>query len=302
MKFAYLRTGDHCSKRHITTMAPKTARREMLVAQKGIILVLRHLDYKITTISEITGRPWSTIKNFLIRAKTKGSLHNQPRSGRPPKLSKQDWRAIIRCVKSNRTWTREQVRQQCCPHVCIRTLDQYLHNNGLRKWIAKKRPKLTPERAAKRLAWALERKDWSAEQFQGTIWSDECSIEKSSDSRQTWVFRTPEEKWEKDCIAAVKKGNGVTIMVWGCFWGKQKGTFVPFIIKSGKAPIYLRLLELLVLPVIQHINNTIGGARFQQDNSPVHKAKIIAEFFDLHKVTVDDHPPYSPDLNPIDHV
>ena len=174
MKFAYLRTGDHCSKRHITTMAPKTARREMTVAQKGIILVLSHLDYKITTISEITGRPWSAIKNFLFRAKTKGSLHHQPRSGRPPKLSKQDRRAIIRCVKSNRTWTREQVRQQCCPHVCIRTLDQYLHNNGLRKWIAKKRPKLTPERAAKRLAWALERKDWSAEQFQGTIWSDEC--------------------------------------------------------------------------------------------------------------------------------
>lgn len=91
-------------------------------------------------------------------------------------------------------------------------------------------------------------------------------------------------------------------MVWGCFGGKQKGTFVPLVVKSVKAPIYLRLLELLVLPVIQHINNTIGGARFQQDNSPVHKAKIIAEFFDLHKVTVDDHPPYSPDLNPIEHV
>ena len=74
--------------------------------------------------------------------------------------------------------------------------------------------KLTPELAAKGLHWALERKDWSAEQFQGTIWSDECLIEKSLNSRQTWVFRTPEEKWEKDCIAAVKKGNGVTIMVW----------------------------------------------------------------------------------------
>ena len=98
MKFAYLRTGDHCSKRHITTMAPKTARREMSVAQKGIILVLRHLDYKITTISKITGRPWSTIKNFLIRAKTKGSLHNQPRSGRPPKLLREvkTWIALTK--------------------------------------------------------------------------------------------------------------------------------------------------------------------------------------------------------------
>ena len=102
---------------------------------------------------------------------------------------------------------------------------------------------------------------------------------------------------------AVKKGNGVSVMVWGCFGGKQKGTFVPFVVKSVNAKIYLRILETLVLPVIDHINQTLpnvnqplpsdnhplpstsntasgsSGARFQQDNAPVHKAKIIGQFF-----------------------
>ena len=127
-----------------------------------------------------------------------------------------------------------------------------------------------------------------------------------------WVFRTPDEKWEKNCIMAAKKGDGLSVMVWGCFWGKQKGTFVTFIVKSVNAKIYLRILETLVLPVINHINQTVptasnatnssSGARFQQDNAPVHKAKIIGQLFPDHKIPVDDHPPYSPDLNPIEHI
>ena len=208
----------------------------------------------------------------------------------------------MRCVKSNRTLTREQVRQQCCPHVCIRTFNQYLHENGLQTWIAKKRPKLNPRTHCQKTCLGTREERLVSGSAESTIWSDECSIEKSTDARQIWVFRTPEAKWEKNCIAAVEKENGISIMVWGCVRGKQKGTFVPFVVKSVKAPVYLRLRELLVLPVIQHFNSTIGGARFQQDNAPVYKAKIIADFFDLHKVTVDNQPPYSPDLNPIEHV
>ena len=205
------------------------------------------------------------------------------------KLTKRDRRLILHTGKTNRTWTNEKVRQECCPHASLSTLSRFLHDNGMRKWIAKRRPKLTEERAAKRLAWALERKDWSVERFQTTIWSDECTIEKSTHAKQIWVFRTPDEKWEKDCIMAVKKGHRVSGMVWGCLGGKQEGTFVPFIVKSVNAKIYLRILETLVLPVIQHINRTttnapnasnseLGPARFQQDNAPVHKAKIIANF------------------------
>ncbi|KAF8242039.1 hypothetical protein K440DRAFT_473853, partial [Wilcoxina mikolae CBS 423.85] len=56
---------------------------------------------------------------------------------------------------------------------------------------------LTEEHARKRLAWALEHKDWDAEEFEGVIWSDECSVEKSPKRSQFWVFRTPPEKWHK---------------------------------------------------------------------------------------------------------
>ena len=140
------------------------------------------------------------------------------------------------------------------------------------------------------------------EDFQSTIWSDECSVEKAAYACQIWVFRTPEEKWDKDYIHAVKKGQGTSLMVWGCFWGKTHGTFVPLVVRSVNALVYHRLLKMLLLPVIAHINRTIGNAKFQQDNAPVHTVKIITLFLKRHGIVVDKYPPYSPDLNPIEHV
>ena len=74
------------------------------------------------------------------------------------------------------------------------------------KSIAKRRPKLTPEQAAKRLKWAKERENWTAEEFEGVIWSDECSLEKSDDAYQVWVFRSS-EKWKTECIAPKKRAK-----------------------------------------------------------------------------------------------
>lgn len=99
------------------------------------------------------------------------------------------------------------------------------------------------------------------------------------------------------------KGKGVSLMVWGCFWGNTRGTFVPFVVKSVNALIYKRLLINCVLPVLESIEKrTEKPVRFQQDNAPVHKAGIIEKFFAKHKVLVDRHPPFSLDLNPIEHV
>ena len=196
-----------------TTTMPSHTRREMTVVERGIIVVVFHLQYTIAMISRISGHAWTTVKSFLNRTVVRGYIENAPRSGRPKKLSKQDRRAILRCVKRYPTWTREQIQQHCCPHVSLSTLDRYLRENGLCKWLAKKRLKLTEARAKERLAWALERKDWTAGDFQSTIHSDECTVERSAHVRQIWVFHVPEQKWDKDYVAAIPKGKGVSIMV-----------------------------------------------------------------------------------------
>jgi len=56
-------------------------------------------------------------------------------------------------------------------------------------------------------------RDWTVEDFERVIWSDECSVEKYTDPRQHWVFRKPSEKWLADCIHPKEKDKGISLMV-----------------------------------------------------------------------------------------
>jgi len=79
---------------------------------------------------------------------------------------------------------------------------------------------------AKRLKWAIAHKYSTAEDFVKVISSNKCSVEKSKDPKQQWVFRESGEKWLADCTHLKKKDWGISVMVWGCFWGKKKAPLV----------------------------------------------------------------------------
>ena len=72
---------------------------------------------------------------------------------------------------------------------------------------------LRDEQAVKRLAWGMEYKDWTKEDIEEVIFINKCMVERSKDPKGIWVFRTPEEKWHKECIHGVTKGLGIKLMV-----------------------------------------------------------------------------------------
>jgi len=122
------------------------------------------------------------------------------------------------------------------------------------------------------------------------------------DPRQTWIFRESEEKWLAECIRPRAAGKGISLMVWGCFCGCQKGPLVPI----RQTITAVRYLHLLRCHLISFIGLLLGAGLidigFQQDNAPVHKAYVVMDWFEDMNIQVEDHPPYSPDLNPIEHV
>lgn len=61
------------------------------------------------------------------------------------------------------------------------------------------------------------------------------------------------------------------------------------------AKSYIEALEEGLIPIYQ------AGQVFQQDNARIHTAKVTQEWFERHGIWVIDWPPYSPDLNPIEH-
>ena len=161
---------------------------------------------------------------------------------------------------------------------------------------SQKRLKLTEDHAKARLQWAPAHKDWTVEDFQRVIHTNECSVEQVPAGHQRWVFRTPQEKWHKDCILP-KNCRQVKLMVWGCFWGNQRGPLVPLMPANGSvtARFYRSLLRRWLLPVLEDI------PLFQQDNARIHTAKLMLSFFEQYNIPLEFHPPYSPDLNPIEH-
>ena len=125
----------------------------MTDGDKDVIIILFHLQYSLGIISRIMGRPWCTIRNFIVREAQKNTIENAVRSGRPQKLSGCDRWAIMRALRIHSKQTWEQLHRGCGfeDHVVLRTIDRYLCSQKLMKWLTKKCPKLTPERAAQQL-------------------------------------------------------------------------------------------------------------------------------------------------------
>jgi hypothetical protein len=116
-----------------------------------------------------------------------------------------------------------------------------------------------------------------------------------------WVFREPPEKWLDECVHPKPKPKGNSLMVWGCFFRGTKGPLVP-IRQSVTGVRYRRLLSRHLPRFIRKVLEIHATCSFQQDNAPVHKADTVMNWLYNNDIEVEDHPPYSPDLNPIEHV
>jgi hypothetical protein len=94
------------------------------------------------------------------------------------------------------------------------------------------------------------------------------------------------------------------VMVWAAFWGTGRTSF--YIMdrdfeskKHGySAASYLEVLEAMVLGLYRKLGRDYV---FIQDNATIHTTRKVRDWFTENHITTTDWPPYSPDLNPIEH-
>ena len=65
--------------------------------------------------------------------------------------------------------------------------------------------------------------------------------------------------------------------------------------------VYIALLDRHLPLVMQQIADEVGDPLFQQNNARVHTSKDTRDWFADNGIDLEDHPPLSPDLNPIEH-
>ena len=275
---------------------------ELTPYRRGEIVGKYNAGVTRQNIAHILETPKSTIDYTIDQASKRPHGESRPRTGRPPKLSDRDKRHLIRVTRMDPRATYARLKLQCGLNCSTDTIYRVLKEYGLTNWLAKKRPLLSPEVAVKRLAWCLERRHWRYEDWLKIIWSDECSVERGSGKERQWVFRFPHEKWDKEMIQPYPKRKGVSVMVWAAFVGKEQSNLVrvardPDAKKNGyTAASYVDLLEEEIPTMWE------PGLLFMQDNAPIHTARIVREWLEENGIDVLEWPPYSPDLNPIEHL
>ncbi|KAG2190436.1 hypothetical protein INT47_001007, partial [Mucor saturninus] len=178
-------------------------------------------------------------------------------------------------------------------------------------------PLLTDVQKKKSLLWCKDKVNWSSEQWESVIWSDESMFKLGRGAAGVTVIRKPGEGLqERYRVGTLKFGNG-SLMMWGCFHAKSLGPLVLLrgIIDQDKyimlclEQYYSRspnitMLSNYAIPWIKsqcYIYNR--DFIYQEDGAPIHTGNYAKWYKEKTMVTgFDTWPPNSPDLNPTEHI
>ena len=89
-------------------------------------------------------------------------------------------------------------------------------------------------------------------------------------------------------------------MVWGCFMKNKLG---PLVKLEGRvtATVYIDVLENHLLPFLDDLDDQ-ENYLFQEDNAPIHTARVVKSWKEENDIDSIPWPAQSPDLNPIENL
>ncbi len=263
------------------------------LADRWAVITHRREGKTVAEIQRATGWTRSFVRRWAAASDEDRGADDQPRPGRPPKLTPAIRKTIKRCIEGKKHASTRQVAARVgLSHETVRQATKQL---GLHPYHRPRRPLLSADQQRRRRTFARKyaKHDWRA-----TMLSDEkiFNLFPSGNSKNDVV-------WAKNAASVpprprVSKSAG--IMVWGgiTYYGK------PALIRlDGKvnAAAYKAALKHM-LPAAKRL---FGGRRwcFQQDGAPVHTAASTQEWLTNHVpafIPKQDWPANSPDANGIE--
>ncbi len=161
------------------------------------------------------------------------------------------------------------------------------------------KPLLNNRQRQKRLAWAKDKKDWTAAEWSKVMFSDESKFCISFGNQGPRVWRKRGEAQNPRCLRSSVKFPQ-SVMVWGAMSSAGVGPLC-FLRSEVNTAVYQEVLEHFMIPAADQL---YGDADFifQQDLAPAHSAKATSTWFKDHGIPVLNWPANSPDLNPIENL
>ena len=118
-------------------------------------------------------------------------------------------------------------------------------------------------------------------------------------SRNSRVWREPEDEWDLSCVSATVK-HSPSCIYWGCFSRKGVGPIV-LLSESATGNSHVTILRKYVVPAMRRTFSNNDGW-FQEDNARPHKSKVAMSFQAENNLRMLTWPAQSPDLNPIENL
>ena len=267
-------------------------------------VILLHLDGKgYKKIAQILSMPVPSVQSIVMKFKKNGVVVNLPRSGRLSLLNDRTRKYITRQIRANRRLSPEDLRDDLMDNlqlsVCVQTIRNAPHEKQLFGRAARKKPCISKINKSKRLQYARDHLDWTTEDWQRVMFTDESKFNLHQSDGRVYVWRHVGEEFDDECIKTTFKGS-VGVMVWGCIGWNGVGS-LHFCTENVNQTYYQHILNV-ALPESIGLLDLPDDFVFMQDNAPAHKAKSTRRYFETNGIEILNHPPQSPDLNPIEHV
>ena len=276
---------------------------DLTVSQKEQIASLHDAGFQNCVIAKILGVSRSTICNFIKRYNSRGSIENRPRTGRHKLFTARDATHLSRVSKVNRTQTLREITStfnQCRDRTFSqKTIQRELHKQGIKKLTVRKTLRVTDVNRRKRVEWCRGKRYRTVDDYWNrVIFSDECKVVIGQDTRVR-VWRKVGEEWLADCLCPPSKRR-LSLMIWGCVSFNGVGTLT-VVDGNINAQRYIETLEDHLWPVVARYFPD-DSYIFQDDNAPVHRARIVHAYRQQNNIHGLVWPAQSPDLNIIENV
>lgn len=282
---------------------------------KGKIAMGVDLGLSREKIANQLDRSYPTIQRWADRYESTGKMDRKFGSGRPRMTTESDDRFLLLQCKRNRKKTAIELsgtikNEDDTQKVSAWTVRRRLSEAGFPARKPRKKPLLTRKHRRDRLEWAKLHRDWSEEQWNNVLWSDEASFTLFPRPGNTYVRRQPGEEMNEDCLVPTVKHGGGKIMVWGCFHASGVG-ILKLVTGHMDQHQYHTILTHSMMPELKRLTNEEPAAviwLFQHDNDPKHTAKRNKAYLESKKkegkikFDVLPWPSQSPDLNPIEQI
>lgn len=246
-------------------------------SEKSVIVALDREGLSSREIARKVGCNRSSVSRILTRNLQTGDVARKRGTGLKRVSTPAQDRILKRLCLSDRRAGSNDLKLAWKEHggvsASARTVRKRLFDLGLKAYRPRKKPLLTTSMKKKRLAWAKEHSNWTIQQWERVIFSDESKFNLHGSDGKQYVRRRSSETYHPDCIDTKVKFP-VSEMVWGCITSKGVGK-LKFISGTVNAERYIAILEECLKPSIKDSFRRTRNFIFQQDSAPCHTAKKV---------------------------